>query len=66
MSRRFWPCHAGGHAAIARSRIVSESSGTIDASVASTTRPRPWHVGHAPCAVFGEKSSAYSIGWSGG
>ena len=35
MSRRFCPCHAGGHAAIARSRIVFVSSGTIDASVAS-------------------------------
>ena len=30
MSRRFWPCQAGGQAAIARSRIVSESSGTIE------------------------------------
>ena len=35
MSRRFWPCQAGGHAATARWRMVSESSGTIDCSVAS-------------------------------
>ena len=27
MSRRFCPCHAGGHAAIARSRMVFESVG---------------------------------------
>ena len=30
MSRWFWPCQATGHAAIARSRIVSESSGTME------------------------------------
>ena len=66
MSRRFCPCHAGGHAAIARSRIVSVSSGTIERSVTSYSRPSPWQVGQAPCGVFGEKSSAYSIGWPGG
>ena len=62
MSRRFCPCHAGGHAAIALSRMLSDGSGTIEASVTSNTWPRPWQCGHAPCAVFGEKSSAYSIG----
>jgi hypothetical protein len=41
MSRRFCPCHAGGHAAMARSRMLSESSGTIDRSVTSNTRPSP-------------------------
>jgi hypothetical protein len=61
MSRRFWPCQAGGHAAMARSRIVSDGSGTIEASVASMIRPRPWHVGQAPCGVLGEKSSACSM-----
>src|SRR5919112_2122153 len=66
MSRRFWPCHAGGQAAMARSRMVSESSGTIDRSVASYTRPNPWQVGQAPCGVFGEKSSACSIACFGG
>ena len=35
MSRWFCPCQASGQAAIARSRIVSESSGTIDCSVTS-------------------------------
>jgi hypothetical protein len=35
MSRRFWPCHAGGQDAIARSRIESVSSGTIARSVTS-------------------------------
>jgi hypothetical protein len=35
MSRWFCPCHAVGQAAIARSRIVSESSGTIERSVTS-------------------------------
>ena len=60
MSRRFWPCHAGGHAATARSRMVSVSSGTIECSVASYTRPSPWHVGHAPAGVFGENASESS------
>src|SRR5437868_476419 len=32
MSRRFCPCHAGGHAEIARSRMVKDGSSTIDAS----------------------------------
>ena len=44
----------------------SESSGTIDASVASYTRPRPWQFGHAPSGVFGENDSAYRSGWPGG
>ena len=46
--------------------MVSESSGTIERSVASYTRPRPWQDGHAPCGVLGEKSSACSIGWRAG
>src|SRR3546814_5090948 len=63
MSRRFWPCQAGGQEAIARSRMLREGLGTMMASVTSYTWPRPWQVGHAPCGVLGEKSSAYSIGW---
>ncbi|KWV69664.1 hypothetical protein PFLmoz3_06263 [Pseudomonas fluorescens] len=66
MSRRFWPCQAGGQEAIARSRMLREGSGTMMASVTSYTWPRPWQVGHAPCGVLGEKSSAYSIGWLAG
>src|SRR3546814_8112323 len=66
MSRRFWPCQAGGQGAIARSRMLREGSGTMMASVTSYTWPRPWQVGHAPCGVLGEKSSAYSIGWLAG
>ena len=49
---------AVGHEAMARSRIVSEGSGTIMSSVTSYTRPMPWHCGHAPCTVLAEKSSA--------
>ena len=43
---------------MARSRIVSEGSGTMEASVTSYTRPKPWQRGHAPSAVFGENDSA--------
>ena len=39
MSRRFWPCHAPGHAATARSRMVSDGSGTSSASVTRWTTP---------------------------
>ena len=35
MSRRFWPPQAVGQAAMARSRMVFEGSGTIEASVTS-------------------------------
>ena len=66
MSRRFCPCQAGGHEAMAFSRMVSDGSGTISASVTSYTWPSPWQRGQAPCGVLGEKSSAYSIGWSAG
>jgi hypothetical protein len=66
MSRRFCPCQAPGHAAMARSRIVSESSGTIDRSVASYTRPNPWQFGQAPSGMLGENDSAYRSGWPGG
>jgi hypothetical protein len=62
MSRRFWPCHAVGQAAMARSRIVRESSGTMERSVTSYTRPSPWHRGQAPSGVLGENASAWSIG----
>ena len=41
-------------------------AGTMIASVTSYTCPKPWQAGHAPCGVFGEKSSAYSIGWLAG
>ncbi|MNJ03067.1 hypothetical protein D3C73_1632460 [compost metagenome] len=51
---------------MARSRMLSEGSGTISASVTSYTCPRPWQVLQAPCGVFGEKSSAYSMGWLAG
>ena len=61
MSRRFCPCQAGGHDAIAFSRMVSDGSGTISASVTSYTWPSPWQRGHAPCGVLGEKSSAYNM-----
>ena len=60
------PCHAPGHAAIAPSRMVSAGSGTSDASVASCTRPSPWHCGHAPAGVFGENASESSRGAPGG
>ncbi len=66
MSRRFWPPQAVGQAATARSRMVRRSSGTKDRSVTSYTRPMPWQCGHAPSGVFGEKSSAYSMGWRAG
>ena len=57
MSRRFWPCHAPGQAATARSRIVSEGSGTSVSSVMWCTVPSPWHSRQAPTAVFGENQS---------
>ena len=57
MSRRFWPCHAPGHAATARSRMVSDGSGTSRSSVTRWALPRPWHSGHAPTAVLGENQS---------
>jgi hypothetical protein len=47
-----------GHAAMARCLTVSEVSGTMDSSVTVYTRPMPWHCGHAPSAVLGEKHSA--------
>ena len=55
-----------GQAAIAPSRIDSEGSGTSSSSVVRCTRPRPWHSGHAPAAVFGEKASESSRGAPGG
>ena len=58
MSRWFCPAHATGQEATARSRMVRDGSGTMESSVTSYTRPMPWHVGHAPCTVFAEKSSA--------
>lgn len=66
MSRWFCPCQAGGHAAMARSRMLNDGSGTIDCSVTSKTWPSPWQFGQAPCGVLGEKSSANSIGCFGG
>jgi len=56
------PCQAGGQAAMARSRMEREPSGTMVASVASKMRPWPWQRGQAPCGVLGEKSSANSMG----
>src|SRR5690606_41886678 len=58
---RFCPCHAGGQAAMARSRMVFVLSGTSKSSVTSNTRPIPEQVGQAPSGVFGEKASAYSM-----
>ena len=66
MSRRFLPSQAPGQEAIARSRMLSEGSGTIDCSVARCTRPRPWHSGHAPATVLGEKASESSRSRAGG
>ena len=60
MLRRFAPCHAPGQAAMAPSRMVSDASGTISASVASWASPSPWHSGQAPAAVLGENASASS------
>jgi hypothetical protein len=57
MSRRFCPCHAPGQAAIARSRMLSDGSGTSVSSVTVCTLPSPWHSGQAPTAVFGENQS---------
>ena len=51
---------------MARSRMVSDGSGTIDASVASNTLPRPWQSGHAPAGVFGENASDSSSACPGG
>ncbi len=42
--------------------MLRDSSGTIERSVTSYTYPSPWQVGQAPWGVFGEKSSACSIG----
>jgi hypothetical protein len=60
MSRRFWPCQASGHAATAPSRMLSDGSGTSVSSVTRWIRPRPWHSGQAPTAVFGENASESS------
>ena len=66
MSRRFLPCQAPGQAAIARSRMLSEGSGTSESSVARCTRPSPWHSGQAPATVLGEKASESSRPAPGG
>ena len=42
------------------SRMVSDGSGTIVPSVTRWIRPSPWHSGHAPTAVLGEKASESS------
>ena len=60
MSRRFLPCHAPGHAAMAPSRMLSEGSGTREDSVTVCAIPRPWHSGQAPAAVLGENASESS------
>lgn len=66
MSRRFLPCQAPGHAAIAPSRIDSDGSGTMSSSLVRCICPSPWHSGHAPTAVFGEKASESSCSAPGG
>ncbi len=58
MLRRFAPCQAPGHAAIAPSRMLREGSGTISSSLTSCSSPRPWHRGQAPATVLGENASA--------
>ena len=57
MSRRFCPCQAPGHAATARSRMLSDGSGTSVSSVTRWIFPSPWHSGHAPIAVLGLNQS---------
>ena len=57
MSRRFLPCHAPGQAAMAPSRMLSEVSGSSDASLTVCAMPSPWHSGQAPAAVLGENAS---------
>ena len=60
MLRRFAPCQAPGHAAIAPSAMLSDGSGTIRSSATSCTTPRPWHSGQDPAAVLAENASAGS------
>ena len=60
MSRRFLPFQAPGHDAIAPSAMLRLGSGTIDSSVGTCCTPRPWHTGHMPVGVFGEKASESS------
>src|SRR5680860_692196 len=61
MSRRFLPCHAPGHAVTAPSRMVRLGSRTRESSVTVCAVPSPWHAGHAPIAVLGEKESDSSL-----
>ena len=65
MSRRFLPCQAPGHAAMAPSRMVRAGSGTRDSSLTVCATPRPWHPGQAPAAVFGENASESSCSGAG-
>ena len=53
----------GGDGALADGQ---EGSGTIEASVTSWIRPRPWQRGQAPSGVLGEKDSASRWAWPGG
>ena len=64
MSRKFFPSHAPGHAAIAPSQIDRLGSGTIDSSVGRCTVSVPWHSGHIPAVVLGEKASESSLPYS--
>ena len=64
MSRKFLPSHAPGHAAIAPSQMDRLGSGTIDSSVGLCTVPVPWHSGHMPAVVLGEKASESSLPYS--
>lgn len=61
MSRRFLPCHAPGQAVIAPSRMLSDGSATSVSSVTVRATPTPWHSGHAPATVLGEKASESSL-----
>ncbi len=45
---------------MAPSRMLSAVSGTREDSVTVCAMPSPWHSGHAPAAVFGEKASESS------
>ncbi|MDI2021155.1 hypothetical protein PJL18_01673 [Paenarthrobacter nicotinovorans] len=45
---------------MAPSLMLRDVSGTRDSSLTVWATPRPWHSGHAPAAVFGEKASESS------
>ena len=66
MSRKFLPSQAPGQAATAPSRMLSEGSGTTEASLTSNVTPTPEQRGQAPAAVAVEKASESSRSAPGG